>query len=526
MMDAFVTGRNWEDAVHDLENARKLTKKDIVDFANKYYTNDYVVVYKRLGEDKSIVKVDKPPITQVSINRDEASPFAQSIINASAKEISPVFLDYKKDINHGQLKTGIPVYSVKNTENKRFTLYYTMDMGKNNDNKLPVAVEYLKFIGTDKYSAEQISREFYKLGCNFGIYTAYDRTTLYVTGLQENFDKAVDLFEHLLANAKPDQKALDGVVSNLIQERNNMKKNKDVILRQALVMYAKYGAKNPFNNNLSDAQLKSLKANEMVNYIHKLNSYEHRIYYYGPEDVATIENKLNEKHKVPAKLNAIPEGNKFVAHPIDKNKVYFVNYDMVQANIYWVAKDGEYNTATLPVASVFNEYFGGSMGSIVFQTLRESKALAYATSSRFETPSRREDPFFTTAYIGTQSDKMNEAINSMNDLLRDMPTTDLLLDNARKGLRSQIEAQRIIRQDILMNYDQAMRMGQDHDVRRDIYASLDKINMSDIRQFHKENCENRNYNYCVLASKEKINENDLTKYGTLEELTLQQIFGY
>jgi predicted Zn-dependent peptidase len=31
------------------------------------------------------------------------------------------------------------------------------------------------------------------------------------------------------------------------------------------------------------------------------------------------------------------------------------------------------------LVTVFNNYFGGGMGSIVFQTIRESKALAYST---------------------------------------------------------------------------------------------------------------------------------------------------
>jgi hypothetical protein len=39
-----------------------------MDFAAKYLqNNNYVAVYKRKGEDKSIVKVDKPTITPVSV---------------------------------------------------------------------------------------------------------------------------------------------------------------------------------------------------------------------------------------------------------------------------------------------------------------------------------------------------------------------------------------------------------------------------------------------------------------------------
>jgi hypothetical protein len=46
-----------------------------MDFAAKYLqANNYVAIYKRKGEDKSIVKVDKPTITPVSVNREDQSP--------------------------------------------------------------------------------------------------------------------------------------------------------------------------------------------------------------------------------------------------------------------------------------------------------------------------------------------------------------------------------------------------------------------------------------------------------------------
>ena len=38
----------------------KVTKQDIIDFANAKYADNYVVVYKRAGEDKSVIKVTKP----------------------------------------------------------------------------------------------------------------------------------------------------------------------------------------------------------------------------------------------------------------------------------------------------------------------------------------------------------------------------------------------------------------------------------------------------------------------------------
>ena len=526
IMDAFVTGRNWADVVTETAELKKITREDIIAFANTWYKKDYTVVYKRIGEDKNIVKVPKPPITQVTLNRNDISDFANTILHAPAEPLKPVFLDYKNLVSITSINHGVPLWYLKNTENERFTMYYFLDMGKDNDTILPIAANYLQFLGAGSKTAEDISSEFYKLAANFGVSAANDRTYIYLTGLQENFDASIALFEELLDNAIPDKDALDALVENTIQDRENQKKNKDIILMRGMVAYAKYGARNPFNNNLSNEALRKLKPEVLTDYIRNLCSYRHKIYYYGPADQKELIEILNSRHKTPAELKAYPEAVRFEGRDVAENKIYFTDFDMVQANIYWVAKAGKYNVDELAVAALFNEYFGGSMGSIVFQTLRESKALAYSTYSRFETPNRRNDPFFTTAFIGTQADKLTEAIDGMNDLLHHLPATDVLLENARKGLIGQIEAQRIIRNDILMNYDQTLRMGNDHDIRQDVYNNLGKLEMKDLELFHKENYASPKYTLCVLGSKEKINMNDLARYGKIEELNLEQIFGY
>ena len=139
-------------------------------FAKANYTNNYVVVYKRTGEDKSVQKVEKPTITPVSVNRDNQSDFVKNIINGPTKDIEPVFIDYNKDIQKISLKNNIPLLYTANTENKTFEMFYILDMGTNNNNKLDVAVNYLKYLGTKDLSAAALQQEFYKLGCSFDVY--------------------------------------------------------------------------------------------------------------------------------------------------------------------------------------------------------------------------------------------------------------------------------------------------------------------------------------------------------------------
>jgi hypothetical protein len=55
----------------------------------------------------------------------------------------------------------------------------------------------------------------------------------------------------------------------------------------------------------------------------------------------------------------------------NKKSSSFADYDMVQAETRWIRKH-KYDAKQNTLVTVFNNYFGGGMGSIVFQTIRET----------------------------------------------------------------------------------------------------------------------------------------------------------
>ncbi|HET6512095.1 MAG TPA: pitrilysin family protein, partial [Candidatus Kapabacteria bacterium] len=128
-VDAFTTYQDWADHVNHINELSQVTKDEIVKFANKYYNNNYVVVYKRVGERKDLVKVTKPEITPVQVNREAESSFLKQVNAMAADKIAPRFIDYKTDIKETKLTSGVPVYYLKNDENELFTLYYMLDLG-------------------------------------------------------------------------------------------------------------------------------------------------------------------------------------------------------------------------------------------------------------------------------------------------------------------------------------------------------------------------------------------------------------
>lgn len=526
ILEAFTTGMPWNEAAATLDELSKITKQEVVDFANQYYTNDYVVVYKRQGEHKGIRKVPKPEITPVEVNREDVSPFVRNIIEMKSTEIRPVFLDYDRDITKMKINNKLPFYYVQNKENGLFKLYYVLDMGKLNDLKLPHAVNLLQYLGTDRFTAEQVSKEFFKLACDFGVSTSDEQVYVYLSGLDENFAPAVRLFEHLLSGVKPDQKALDAMVERTLKSRADAKLNKATIFRAAMRNYAIYGKNNPFTYNLSAAELKALKAEDLVKTIKELTSYQHKVFYYGPRKANDVNMFLAKEHKMES-LKSYPKAMEFKRNETTTNTVLFTDYKMVQAEIMWVNKQStKYDTTRYPVISLFNEYFGGGMSSVVFQTIRESKALAYSTYSFYQSPAKKTDPYYVIAYVGTQADKLNEAVPAMNELLNNMPRTDMAFDAAKAALRNQIETERVNKESIIFSYVGAEKLGLHHDTRIDVYNSLGKMSLDDIQRFYDANYKGKPFTYCVLGSKEKVKTEDLQKFGSVTVLTLEELFGY
>ncbi|ASW73850.1 peptidase M16 [Chryseobacterium piperi] len=525
LMDEFTSEIDHKASLEYVDEISKLTKKDIMDFASKYLQdNNYVAIYKRKGEDKNIVKVDKPTITPVSVNRDDQSPFLKKIDKMPENAISPIWLNFDKDIAKGKLN-GVDVLSVKNTDNELFRLYYYFDSGKWNNKMLPLAAEYLEYLGTKDKSSEAISKEFYKLASSFSVSAGNEETYVTLEGLNENFDKTAALFEDLIKNCQADQTALDSYKTRLKKARANAKQNKGAIMA-GLRSYAQYGPQNPFNNVLSDAELDALKAEDLIKVLHDLFTYKHKVLYYGPKTGIDLTASLTPVHKLPATLKEMPKSKTFAQIPTDKNKVLFAHYDMVQAEVFWVRNGEQYNSAITPTVSLFNNYFGGGMGSIVFQTIRESKALAYSTYSYFSLPSKKEDKDIITAYVGTQADKFNESTTAMNELLTTLPQSQQLFETAKSGLKKSIASERITQDGIIFTYLRAQKLGNSTDIRKNVYEQAPKLAFTDINNFHNKEMKGKNFTYCLVASQDKVNEADMQKLGEVKKLNLNEIFGY
>ena len=379
LMDNFTVDGDWLRQVNYVDWLSKVKKQDIVDFANRYFKDNYVAVYKRQGEDKETVKVEKPQITPVTVNRDDQSAFLQKVDALPENEIAPLWLDYDRDIEKS--KAGnYDVLTVQNKDNGLFSMDYRFETGSWSNRLLPIAVEYLDYIGTEEKTSEDISKAFYQLASSFSGSVSGEESSLHLSGLQENFEETVALFDDLLKNAVADEEALASYINRLKKARANAKDSKGQIMN-GLRSYAMYGKENPFNNNFSDDELDAVKAEDVVALLHQMRDYPHQILYHGPKSGADIAKLIEKVHPAPDQFIDLPEKVTYQRKETVVNDVLMAYYDMVQAEVFWIRNGSKYNPDLEPDIALFNQYFGGGMESIVFQTIRESKALAYSTST-------------------------------------------------------------------------------------------------------------------------------------------------
>jgi len=524
-VDAFILDISWKDHQSELERISSITKQDVMDFAKTNYSDNYTAVYKRTGEDKSVLKVTKPAITPVSVNRKDQSEFLVKLLDKKVSNIDPVFLDFENDIKT-TFVNEVEIFYKENTENERFKLNYILDMGKSHNNKIGLAVSYLKYLGTENMSPNQKQEEFYKLGCDLSVNSSSEKVQVTLSGLSVNFEESVKLFEDILANAVADEEALESLKQSIIKQRNDNKKNKQVILFSAMRSFAKYGATSAFTNLLSQEELNNVSSDELLDVIHNLTSYKHRVLYYGPYTLEEVSTSISELHRNTENLKDIPEGLNFEELETNNTTVYIVDYDMKQAEVMFLSKGNDLNISEIPLIKFHNEYFGGGMSSIVFQEMRESKALAYSVYSTYTIPSKLDDAHYLMSYVGTQSDKLIDAMDGMLELLSIMPVAETNMENAREGIVQKIRTERLTKSQLLSEFEKANKMGIDYDIRKDVYSQVQDFTMNDLQNFHQSHINTENKVIMILGSKDELDLESIKKYGEIIFLSLEEVFGY
>lgn len=515
----FINGRSVANGLSFIERMRAVTKDELVAYAQKRFAGDYVVVYKRQGEDNKLVRVENPGITPLTLDQHALSPFAKQILAQKPEALSPQWMDYKQAIKRINI-AGQEVEYILNKDNNLFELTLIFDLGSNHDNRLSLAFDYLGYLGTSKLTAEQVKQEFYKLGVSYRARVRAEQSFITLSGLERNMAEGIKLLNSFLTDLKPDEEAFKQLRQATYQSRHDAKTKKEDIFDE-LRSYAYYGEQTPTRRAISRTELEALTGQKLVELLKGLSSYKRRAFFYGKE-LTALQQSLGQYLRAGNK----PSPSPYVYQQLPTGgKVYYVDYDMVQAQLMMVRRVKQFDAREMALQRLFNAYFGGGMSSIVFQEIREAKSLAYSAYAYYGGANKREDYNSIYAFVGTQANKLKEALEAISALVHDMPEKPKDFEGARTSVLKDLESERITRQDIFWRYERLKRLGIDNDPREAIYNEVKKLTLQDLKNYFEQTIKGDDYTYILIGREQDLPLAELEKYGEVKKLDVNYLFG-
>lgn len=525
-VNSFSNHTEWADEVTLLDRLEKVTKADVMAWAGKWLAAEsYVAAYKHQGVNPKSNKIQAPAITPIATNRDCQSAFLTEISETPVKPVEPVFVNFDRDMTVSSLKDGVELLYRKNENNDIATVSFRYDMGLLNDPALELAFDYLSYLGTPTRSAEQIALEEYRLAASHSFSVSDNVLSYSVYGLSENVSRMTDIVEDLIMNAVPDEEILENLKSDMLVSRQ-MNMASQSSCNSALRNYVVYGPEYVRSTTLTDEQLMSVTSQELLEKVKVIFDKAHKVLFYGPQDEQTVKAILSDHHKMadrPEKLTKKYASKRIVTEPV----IFMAPYDSRQLNYIQYSDRGEkFSLADVPAIELYNEYFGGGMNTVVFQEMREARALAYSAGAYLTSPSYADDTYSFRATIGTQNDKLKAAVEAFDLIINDMPQSDKSFQIAKTGLESVLRTRRTTGMSVLSAYLSALELGLKEPVAKLVYDNLSAMTMDDLVKCQQKWVKGRTYVYGILGDSKDMDMEFLKSLGRVQEVTLDEIFGY
>ena len=516
-------GMTYDEYLAETERIKTITKDEIVAIANKYFDNNYLDIRSKMGFPEKD-KVDKPNWKPIEAkNTDAKSDFAKMIEAEEVPAVTPQVIDFKEDVKIDKINDCYTMISTKNPYNDIFSLTITHNYGTIDNPDLNRAISYFEMQGTEKRSFEELSLELQKLGASIYISASQSTTNVVIEGFEKDLDRILELCEEKLSNPANDEKKIKIIYDGEKMSEETMKEDASE-WAEAVRQYALYGEKSSYLVDTPLKQWKKRSGEELLNEVKTALNYSGEILFVGNINNEKVIEAL-KKHNL-IKDDVIKADKKFkVEQKYDNNQVFFAhNKKFRQSNIYFYVPSETLDQKDKAVSQVFNKYFGTDMYSIVFQEVREFRSLGYTAYAYFSYDYLNRKPGNLFAYLGTQSDKTNEGVDVLHDLITDMPERMEKFNASKDALIMSRASDYVGFRNIPSTVSSWLEQGYNHDPRKETTDIIKKTEYKDVYDFYQRNVANRPVVIMMSGNKKQFDLKALGKYGEVKELKYKEIF--
>lgn len=523
MTRSFIAHEDWDYTVGDLDRMAEVTKADVVRVANKYFGENYVAGY-RIDEQQELPSIDKPKIDPVEIDPSRQSAFAKDVLEMPFELIEPVYIDKEKDLKRVELPEGITVLYSPNPLNDLFSFRITVEVGTYENGALSIATRLLGKSGAGDLSAEELKKEWYRIGCDNFVSSGRNQSTIGLSGLDENFEKGLALLMKKVMQPTADDDTLDELKKIILAQREDAKKNPGTLLG-ALTLFHRYGEESTYLQELPSAALNALTVEELHNLIRQLLDYKQTITYTGSLSFEEFTAILKKHHPIAGKTFKDTPPYRFLKASVpEKTEIYFLHKEMAQAQVRIEFPDNDFDEANHTPIELYNSYFAGGMSGIVFQELRESRALAYSASAAYSSGGRLKDENLVIGVIGCQADKTPEAVAAFLDLFDNLPESEERFAESVDSLTNRYRTSKTSYRGVIGSIRSWERHGFEDDPRRHRFENLQRASLDDMMQFHKTHIQGKRKMITIVGDRTKVGLDALAEFGDITEFTIDDLF--
>ena len=525
-LDMILNDRKWEEIIDYPNLVQRITKDEIVEVANKYFNENYLVYKSKIGFPKKD-KVEKPPYKPVKPkNSEKVSEYAKRLEKIPSGKISIDYLDFDKDTEYEELIDNFHFYHNSNPINSIFSLSLEWGIGNNENNKLSYAAQLGGIIGSEKFNFNEFKEELQKIGATVDFFNSGNYTGLNIRGFDKYFDQTINLagdFLKTIKVRKEDKKKLKKLIQGSIIERK-FEGRETSAKSDALKEYAIWGEQSAYLTRPTVKEVKKMSSEFLINQIKDAVGVETNVFYTGTTPKETVKALVKKNFIISKNLRDSNSPYVWDKKLSEENTIYFHNdKKAVQSQIYIIIDGQVMNEKDRHMSNIFNKYFGG-MSGLIFQEIREFRSLAYSARGGYRKPFFFDKTGRYEGYMGTQADKTIDAIETYMNLLSEMPEKANRMAGIKSGMLQSLTSSRSNFRGIGNTLRTWRKQGFKEDpkvMQKEVYENAE---FEDLIKFYKEYIQDKPYTIAIVGNKEKIDFNKLSSYGNIIELKKEDIF--
>lgn len=512
MSTAFLSGRGWGFSAGWLSRLRQLTKAEVVAAAQRLFAGPQVRVARVSGEPT------RPTITltkgEPTASGAGHSPLFEAVAAIPLDDAPLQVLVEGAHYHRAEVESGVHYAVPSPYKNGLCRLTLNLERGGGHDPSFGLAIRLWERSGVGGMRLEDVEDALYRKGVSFGVDTGRWATRLSLAGPEEAIPWAVELVRARLREPTLDDDAHRQVIEDVITRRRERRETKERRV-EALRSAAFWGVETcpERTERLGDEALRALTRQELISKPAALDLERHLCFSTGPYDLPRLRQLLTPEGRTWSFPSPVPPAR--YQRPAAA-RVLWMHHTSAQATVEVLSPHGPSAPGADPRSGVLAELLGGSAG-LIFQEVREARALAYSAKGGFSLGGRPVDDNLLWASAATQAARAAEVAGLLLTLLRDRPLDPLRFERARDAAREALRGHRVTYRGVAPAAEAWRVRGLHGDPRPALLAALETLPFEAMAGWWRELGEG-SFTVIVCGDRAQLDLAGLAQLGEVTEL--------